>query len=35
MLRKLMDKCKNWGLNINVDKTQYMIIGGAGYDLKT
>jgi hypothetical protein len=27
-MRKLTEECKNWGLEINFDKTQYMVVGG-------
>lgn len=33
MLRKLKQEYARWGLQINIDKTQYMVAGGKGEDL--
>lgn len=33
MTRKLADKLEEGGLNINYDKTEYMVVGGTGEDL--
>ncbi|KAK4877485.1 hypothetical protein RN001_009991 [Aquatica leii] len=34
MLNKLIEEYKNWGLEVNKEKTQYMVIGGAGADME-
>lgn len=33
MLNKLVEEYNEWGLEVNTDKTQYMVIGGEGQDL--
>jgi hypothetical protein len=35
MMRKLTEEYNNWGLEINFDKTQYMVVGGQGQDIIT
>ena len=34
MLRKLAEEYAKWGLEINTSKTEYLIVGGEGQDLK-
>ncbi|KAG8333849.1 hypothetical protein J6590_102119 [Homalodisca vitripennis] len=33
MLRKLTEEYEGWGLEVNMDKTQYLVIGREGRDL--
>jgi len=35
MTRKLIEEYEKWGLDINVSKTKYMVVGGNGQDLLT
>jgi hypothetical protein len=35
MMRKLTEEYNNWGLEINFDKTQYMVAEGQGQDIIT
>jgi hypothetical protein len=35
MMRELTEEYNNWGLEINFDKTQYMVVGGQGQDIVT
>lgn len=35
MFRKLVEELEKWGLEINIEKTQYMVIGAQGRDLQT
>jgi hypothetical protein len=32
VMRKLTEEYNNWGLEINFDKTQYIVVGGQGQD---
>ena len=34
MIRKLEEEYKKWGLEMNLDKTKYMVIGGSAKDLE-
>lgn len=33
MMRKLVEEYKNWGLTINIKKTEYLVVGERGQDL--
>jgi hypothetical protein len=35
MTRKLTEESNNWGLEINFEKTQYMVLGGQAQDIIT
>lgn len=35
MVRKLIEEYDDWGLEINLQKTQYMVVGGQGNDIET
>lgn len=35
MFRKLVEEYEKWGLEINLQKTEYMVIGAQGHDLHT
>jgi hypothetical protein len=35
MMRKLTEEYNNWELEINFDKTQYMVVGGQEQDIIT
>jgi hypothetical protein len=35
MMRKLIQEYNNWGLEINFDKTQYMVAGGLEQGITT
>jgi hypothetical protein len=35
IMRKLTEEYNNWGLEINFDQTQHMVVGGQGQDIIT
>lgn len=35
MLNKLIEEYNKWGLEVNIDKAQYMVMEGTGEDIET